>query len=340
MTSRLPLCVLVALATALGACSSFDEDTSPAGDAAVGPPVTPELDASVPDGAGPLDTGPPTPSGTPKLLTTATGQLGAFAAGGAGVAWTISDKVYGMAPGQVPVEMYSSPNTLSGFIVVSATHAYFTRDDGVIACPFGKACGADHGTLDLQKPGALALNAGTLFIAERAGQRRLLACSASGCTNVALVVPTLLIDPLWLAPAVSRIAVGYAGGAVVAHSPAGGSPPDALVDAKGLTGLVNDGVDAYWLEATTGKLGRRALLPTTATVDVKVGLGAPRDLVLEGNTLYWLETTSGSVQRCTKPACTDATIVAQLAGATRFALGDRVYIANDATGGIYAAPHP
>jgi hypothetical protein len=328
------------------ACGSFQESTDPpppgAGDAEAGTDVPPladaEADAAVSDAeAGDAEAG----DAGAALVVTAPG-LAAFAAGPAGLTWSIGNALYGLLPGAAPTLMYTDTDAITSFIVVSASDVFVSKpiSGTVVRCPLGVACtpaSVVNSTIDA--PGPLALSAQKLFIAEQQGLRRLLSCTATACGGDlgAFAPPSLPDSPALVAASAAHALVSLTNGAVISY-PAGGAA--LTLKAPGpVGGIANDGVNAYWIDSGTNRIGVRAFsgLPAASS---SFTLAGGRDLVLDGGHLYWLEATTFSVRRCALPGCATAELVTTLAGTTRMALGDRIYLANDSTGKIYAVPRP
>ncbi|MBX3190481.1 MAG: hypothetical protein KF819_26005 [Labilithrix sp.] len=312
-------------------CSSFDEgERAPDG----GAPDGGALDAPTPIS----ESGIAPDGGDAVLVSEVGGTLGGFGAGAGGVAWSVGDVVKSASAAQATLGAYTSSNTLSGFLTVSGGDVFFTRAEAIVRCQLGGECGPAGGlAFGLDEPGAIALSRsdGQLYVAERSGRKRLLRCAPANCAN-ATAIAVLADAPIFLAPAGARIFLGYASGVVEAttYAPSdAGAAPIATVDA--LAGLVADGDSAYWIEAGANRIVHRRVA-SGEEAPIPFAVISARDLTLAGDDLYWLETSTGTVRRCRRPACATAADVVRLPGATRLAVGDRVYLSDGSK--IFAYP--
>ena len=301
----------------------------------------PTVDGGVPD-AGLLDAELPT---APIEIAALSGQtLGAvFAAGTAGVVWSANLEIFGLAATGKPVVMYVGGEVLSKDAVVTSGDVIVSRlsSGAVIRCPYGVSCTSIPGNTatGFNRPGPLSLDGATLYVAETNGAMRLMTCSAAPCkTSTAQFGSAALPSGVTsIAAAGGNVMVVVTTGQITAYASSGG--PTALQDAAGtVAGIANDGLYAYWVDGVSKRLVSRDVgavgPPTASPFMVANAVGFVRD----GDRLYWLEPSTGEVRRCKTKAFAGVEVVAVLPGASRLAVGDRIYLANDTTGKIYAAP--
>lgn len=321
------------------ACSSFDAS------APAPPPALAEQDdagAGTGDGAV-SDAGADAASTLPVTAVPwvkAAGAIGGFAAGGGGLAWTVGNLVYGAPAGDVPhavTVLDASDGTPTGALVVNGATVHIGRKGGVSTCPLAGECLASKPPFaPCSAPWLMALVTTSLEVVEQEGPKRIAACPATNCTSVAQRIAGPLENVRFFAssPAGPVVATNDA----VLHFPTG--TPDALATATPATGLASDGQNVYWLVGSTGKLVRDRPSDGVTPIELEGDFSGASDLVNVGEHLYWLVSATGRVMRCTKPDCADPALVVQLAGTSRFALGDRLYLLDDTTGRISAAPRP
>lgn len=271
------------------------------------------------------------------------GALGAvFAAGPGGVAWSVDKTLWSRTPLGAPTPTYSSTDPITPHVVISPADLFVSRprSDSVIRCRLGEACTAPATTTTLEGAGPLSLDLDTLFIAELTSSRMLLSCSASSCvSSLAFFSKTAMPEGVVSIAASSAYVVAVtSAGTVLSYTQ--GSDGVELKGPGAVSGLANDGSNAYWIDATRGVLVRNPVGMANAPVESPFSVVTARDLVRERDRLYWFESMSGKVRRCKLPGFTEPEVVWTRATATRMALGDRIYLAEDPTGAIYAVEKP
>lgn len=329
-------------------CSSFEaasEADASALDATVVPADGAPDDGAAADGTDATDATDARPAEALLVAQIDGGALGGvFAAGPGGPVWSVDRTLWSLTPLGVPTLTYTSPDAITPHVVVSLADLFASRPESnaLVRCPLGAACTSPVPTTGLEGSGPLALHAGNLFIAELAGARNLLMCPATACVNpVPLFSPlSMPVGIVSIAAAASHvIALGNTG--VITSYPQGAAGVD-LKAAGTVAGIATDGVNAYWIDAavTPAKLVRNPLGAPNSPVTSTFSVPTARDLVRDGDRLYWLESASGTVRRCKLPDFTEPQVVWTRASASRMALGDRIYLAEDSTGSIYAVPKP
>ena len=307
------------------------------------------LEGSAPEGSAlegsALDGGPLPPP--VEIVAVDGGALGpAFAAGPAGVVWSSNVAIYGLSSTGEPVVMVTGGDAITKDAVVTSADLIIARPGigAVVRCPYGVACLSisNNTATGFNRPGPLSLDgAGALYVAETNGSLRLMTCTADSCrvTSAQFGTALLPMGVTSIAAAGGHVAVVIATGQIRVY--AATSEPTTLREASGaVEGIANDGQTAYWIDGVMQKLVSRDVSaagpPATSLFTVANATGLVRD----GDRLYWLERSTGEVRRCKTPGFTGVEVVAVLPGASRLAVGDRVYLANETTRKIFALPKP
>lgn len=332
------------LPTIISACGESLPATEDAPDGAVDAPVIGASDGGGADVALDVDGGCTTAPCNVEEVAKALPI--ALAASTSAMVWLESATVFLLDPGKTPITLMTPPNGAMGWLAISNATVLMTEATGVRRCLTTGGCNAaDPGVpiYGLSNAGPIVAGGGEMFVAERAGQTRLVTCGlATSCDTSPDVVAKLPGVATKLALTQSHVVVGLGDQTIRAYLrssrvEAGAPAPAPLTSVIDLRGLAADGSNAYWADGVTGKISGCAIdACASTTVDLATNRAFPRALAAFDGKLYWVETYADAVVRCTLPACADATVIARVTRPDDLTVGDRVYVASEMTQRIYA----
>lgn len=346
----------VVVGLALGACAAsacgeqlaFDEDVPDAG-ADAADPADAARDADVAPGDAGGDACVGLPCGVQEVTTVVPN---AIAASATAFVWFEQGTVKTPDPdGGAPLTVGSVSGTPTGFLALEGTTVFFTQSSGPRRCVVGAPCDSPGAPIfGFGDTGPIAVGAGDLFAADRAGKRPLGHCaSGSTCGEGYALVALLPARAARAALTTTHLILAFEDQTIRAYArstrepldagtDAGFAPvPAALVSGADVRGLAGAGADFYWTDGAAGTLSRCTPGGCTSA-PLLSGRAFPRAVAAHSGKLYWVETNADAVLRCTAPTCADPTVVARVGEPVDLAVGDRVYVVSNADQKIYAAP--
>ena len=274
----------------------------------------------------------------------------AIAASPDGLIWLVADEVFTTDPSGAPIALMG-PNaggSATGFLAMHATTALMTQGSGVNRCNKTTPCpqaggGPQSPIFGLTEAGPVAADASEMFVADRAGTRRLATCGlALGCADTPAVVTYLHDIATRMTLTSSFVVIAFADKTLRAYARSdrleAGAPPAAQLAFVGdLRGLAGAGLDVYWTDGLAGVVKRCRINDCASTTKTVLENRAnPRAIAVSGSQAYWVETDGDAVFRCALPDCSNATAIARVARPIDLALGDRVYVTTESAQRIYA----